>query len=152
MTATAAPARGAPPAYVLADGSVSIIGNDGMDELIARLGRIVARDHPGMKLAVTMKGSSTGLPALAAGTTLFAPLAREAWRGELAGFRQIHDYDATPIRIGYSGWGRARERKRPPQSMWRRTIRSRPSPSATWSAALLPAAARGTSTCGRNSA
>lgn len=103
--ASAGPPRPARPGYILADGSVSIVGNDGMGKLILAIGKIVARTRPEMRLTTTMKGSSTGLPALAAGVTPFAPLAREAWRGELAGFRQIHDYEATAVRIGYSGWG-----------------------------------------------
>jgi phosphate transport system substrate-binding protein len=102
------------PGYVLPDGSVAIVGNDGMDKLVAGIQAIVTRSRTGLRTAVTLKGSSTGLPALAADATLFAPLAREAWRGELAGFRQIHGYEATAIRIGYSGWGPRPTGKTPP--------------------------------------
>ena len=112
--AIASPAAEPPPGVIRADGAIAIVGNDGMDAVIAGIGAIVARTHPGPTYAPVLKGSSTGLPALAAGATLFAPLAREAWRGEVAGFRQIHGYDPTPIRIGSSGWGPRATGKTPP--------------------------------------
>jgi phosphate transport system substrate-binding protein len=100
--------------YLLPDGSIAIVGNDGMEKLLTGMEAIVTRTEPGMHATFTLKGSSTGLPALAADATLFAPLAREAWRGELAGFKQIHGYEATAIRIGYSGWGPRPTGKTPP--------------------------------------
>ncbi|WP_206243618.1 PstS family phosphate ABC transporter substrate-binding protein [Novosphingobium terrae] len=122
-TAYAAPQPAAPahavrtagdrPAYLQPDGTIAIIGNDGMDALMAGLGKLVARNQPTTRFTYVLKGSSTGLPALAADATLLAPLAREAWRGELAGFRQTHGYEALPIRIGYSGWGPRTEGKTP---------------------------------------
>lgn len=102
------------PGYILPGGAVAIIGNDGMEATLAGINALVAKDRPGLTFAMTLKGSSTGLPALAADATLLAPLSRDAWRGELAGFKQIHDYSATVIRIGYSGWGPRSGGKTPP--------------------------------------
>lgn len=106
-----APSR---PGYVRADGAVAVIGSDGMDRLVTGIEAIVARTHPGPRYALTLAGSSTGLPALAADATLVAPLSREAWRGETAGFKQTHGYEPTAIRIGYAGWGPRPAGKTPP--------------------------------------
>ena len=100
--------------YRRADGAVAIVGNDGMRAVLEGLNALMARTHPGLVFDMTLEGSSTGLPALAAGATLLAPLTRWAWLGETAGFRQIRGYDATPIRIGYSGWGPRFTGKTPP--------------------------------------
>jgi len=100
--------------YVLPDGSVAIIGNDGMAAFLSGINTIVARERPGLRFTMTLKGSSTALPALAAGASLIAPLARDPWRGERAGFRQIHGHEPTAIRVGYSGWGPRANGKTPP--------------------------------------
>lgn len=102
------------PRYVLRDGSVAIFGNDGMEDMLQRFNALVAKRRPGLRFTMTLEGSSTGLPALAVGVSLVAPLTRDAWGNELAVFRQIHGYDATPIRIGYSGWGPRNNAKTPP--------------------------------------
>lgn len=93
------------PGYVQADGAVAVVGSDGMGRLVTGIEAIVARAHPGPRYALIMAGSSTGLPALTAGATLLAPLSRQAWGGETAGFKQTHGYEPTAIRIGYAGWG-----------------------------------------------
>ena len=91
--------------YVLPDGSVQIVGNDGLDEVIAQLNALFVRNHPGIRFQTVMKGSSTGMPALTAGVTAFAPLTRDMWPGDRAAFKQTHGYDATAVKIGYNGFG-----------------------------------------------
>lgn len=100
--------------YLTADGAVAIVGNDGLEEVIAQLDALFVRYHPQLRFATTMRGSSTGMPALAAGASLFAPLTRDMWPGDRAAFRQLHGYDATPIRIGYNGHGPRPPHKTPP--------------------------------------
>jgi len=91
--------------YKQADGAIAIIGNDEMAPLLSGLNSLVSKEHPELRFAMTLKGSSTGIPALAASATFFAAMGRDAWKTELAGFKQIHGYMPTAIRIGYSGWG-----------------------------------------------
>lgn len=91
--------------YVLPDGSVQIVGNDGLDEVVAQLNALFVRRHPGIRFTTVMKGSSTGMPALTAGVTAFAPLTRDMWPGDRATFKQTYGYDATAIKIGYNGFG-----------------------------------------------
>ncbi|MDE1146861.1 MAG: substrate-binding domain-containing protein [Azospirillaceae bacterium] len=117
-TAVAAPAEAVPApsttSYLQPDGAITLIGNDGMDSLLGKLNALYAQAHPGARFTMTLKGSSTALPALTAGVTLLAPMAREAWRAEAAGFKQVYGYEATPIRIGYSGYGPRPPAKTPP--------------------------------------
>ncbi|MEE7561329.1 hypothetical protein HH299_17830, partial [Xanthomonas sp. Kuri4-2] len=103
---------GAP--YLTRDGAVTLVGNDGLQEVIDQLNALFTRHHPQVRFATVMRGSSTGMPALAAGATLFAPLTRDLWPGDRAAFRQLHGYDATPVRIGYNGYGPRPPHKTPP--------------------------------------
>ncbi|PPT92935.1 PstS family phosphate ABC transporter substrate-binding protein [Xanthomonas theicola] len=100
--------------YLTGDGAVTIVGNDGLQDVIDRLDALFVRHHPQVRFATVMRGSSTGMPALAAGATLFAPLTRDMWPGDRAAFRQLHGYDATPVRIGYNGYGPRPPHKTPP--------------------------------------
>ena len=102
------------PGYLMPDGAVSIIGNDGMQTLIDGLDGLYVSTHAGAKFQTTMKGSSTAMPALIAGLSLVAPMARDAWRNDLGGFKQIYGYPPTAIRIGYSGYGPRPDGKTPP--------------------------------------
>lgn len=103
---------GAP--YLTRDGAVCIVGNDGMQDVIDRLNALFTRHHPHVRFVTVMRGSSTGMPALAAGATLLAPLTRDMWPGDRAAFRQLHGYDATAVRIGYNGYGPRPPHKTPP--------------------------------------
>ncbi|MBD1553250.1 PstS family phosphate ABC transporter substrate-binding protein [Pseudomonas typographi] len=100
--------------YLTDNGAISIIGNDGMQPLIEQLNALFVREHPGFRFALTAKGSSTGLPALAAGATAIAPLAREPWLGDMNGFKQVFGHEPLDIRIGYSGYGPRAHGKTPP--------------------------------------
>ena len=100
--------------YVTRDGAVAIYGNDGLADVIAAFDQLFMASHPNVRFATTMQGSSTGMPALAADATAFAPLTRDMWPGDRAAFRQIHGYDATAIRIGYNGYGPRAPYKTPP--------------------------------------
>lgn len=106
-----------PPAqasWLQPDGTVSIIGNDGMEELIQSLNTLYATTHPGVRFHVNMNGSSTGMPALTAGTTPFAPMSRDIWPMDQSAFQQTYGYAPTSIRIGYNGHGPRAPHKTPP--------------------------------------
>jgi phosphate transport system substrate-binding protein len=118
--ATAAAAQNRPvpfPAgasYVLPDGRIALHGNDDMSALIEALDAQFEKTHPGFRFALRLKGSSTAMPALTAGATPIALMGRELWRGDLAAFRTVHDYDPTPIRVAYAGYGPRAGGKTPP--------------------------------------
>lgn len=100
--------------YVNRDGTVAIVGNDGLEEVIRQLNALFMRQYPAVRFSLRMEGSSAGMPALTAGATAFAPLTRDMWPGDQAAFRQVYGYDATPIRIGYNGHGPRPPAKTPP--------------------------------------
>ena len=47
--------------YVLPDGSIYIVGNDGMEEMLEKFNALFAKTHPGFKFTILLKGSSTGI-------------------------------------------------------------------------------------------
>ncbi|UMM07876.1 substrate-binding domain-containing protein [Gluconobacter frateurii] len=94
-----------PASYMKPDGRVVVVGNDGLEKVLVGIASIVERSHPGLHYDFVLKGSSTGLPALAANATLFAPLTREARHAEISGFKQARGYEPVAVQIGYSGWG-----------------------------------------------
>lgn len=109
------PVAPAPDAsYLQRDGSIAIVGNDGMEELVASLNALVVRHHPGLRFATRMEGSSTGMPALTAGATMVAPMTRDLWPADRSAFVQVFGYEPTAVRIGYNGHGPRPPAKTPP--------------------------------------
>lgn len=100
--------------YVLRDGSIAIVGNDGMEDLVKDLNALFVRAHPGVRFTLRMEGSSVGLPALTAGATLLAPMSRDLWVSDRNAFRQVHGHLPTAVRIGYNGHGPRPPAKTPP--------------------------------------
>lgn len=100
--------------YVLADGSIAIIGNDGMETLIKPFNELFQQSHPDIQFTITMRGSATAIPALIAGASIFAPMSRDPWAGDMSAFRKARGYDPTPIRLGYTGHGPRAGAKTPP--------------------------------------
>lgn len=99
--------------YLQADGSVLIVGNDGMELLLRQFNELFIRTHPGFKFTLRCKGSSTGMGGLTAGVSALAPMSREGWPVEIEPFRRLYGYEPVDIHIGrtgYSGPGR----KNPP--------------------------------------
>ncbi len=92
--------------YVRPDGSIYIVGNDGMEELLKELNALFEKAHPGARFTMLLKGSSTGIAGLTAGVSAFAPMGREAWGTDVSGFREIYGYQPFDIHIGYDGFVR----------------------------------------------
>ena len=99
--------------YVLRDGSIYIVGNDGMEDLLNKLNARFVQAHPGIKFTMLLKGSSTGIGGLTAGVSAFAPMGREAWPTDVSGFKEAFGYEPFDIRIGYDGYSRPKH-KNPP--------------------------------------
>jgi len=100
-------------AYLRADGSIAIVGEDAMLPILTKFNVLFVETHPGFKFWMALKGSATGIGAIADGVTAFAPMGREARPTELFAFRQRWGYDTTEVRIGYNGYG-GPARKTPP--------------------------------------
>jgi phosphate transport system substrate-binding protein len=99
--------------YVLPDGSVQIVGNDGMEGMLVKFNELFTRTHPGIKFTMLLKGSSTGVGGLTAGVSAFAPMGRDAWPTDLGAFKEMFGYEVFDIRIGRDGYT-APGRKNPP--------------------------------------
>ncbi|GBR54949.1 phosphate binding protein [Neokomagataea thailandica NBRC 106555] len=92
---------------------VSIVGNDGLQKVLEAMMPLVKGAHSSAQYRFVLKGSSTGLPALAAGVALFAPITREARHAEISGFKQAKGYEPVAVKVGYAGWGPRQNGKTP---------------------------------------
>jgi phosphate transport system substrate-binding protein len=99
--------------YVQPDGSIYIVGNDGMEAILKQFNELFAKTHPGFKFKMLLKGSSTGIGGLTAGVSAFAPMGREAWGTDVSGFREVYGSQPFDIHIGYDGFVRPKH-KNPP--------------------------------------
>lgn len=102
------------PGYKLPDGSLAIIGSDTMTEIMPDILTAYAKTGARVRFTPDLRGSSTAMPALSAGTTAFAPMGRELWQNDLDGFRQVKGYEPTRIRLAYSSHGPRADGKTPP--------------------------------------
>lgn len=99
--------------YLMRDGSIRIVGNDGMKPMLERFNALFVRTHPGFRFTLLLEGSSTGIGGLTAGVSAFAPMGREAWPSELAGFHDFFGHQPLDVHIGYGGFSHAGH-KNPP--------------------------------------
>lgn len=100
--------------YVAPDGSLSIVGSDTLTTIMPDVLAAYARHAPKVRFTADLRGSSTAMPALTAGTTIFAPMGRELWQNDLDGFRQVKGYDPVRIRVAYASHGPRSDGKSPP--------------------------------------
>lgn len=100
--------------YVTPDGSLSIIGSDTLTTIMPDILAAYARHAPKVRFTADLRGSSTAIPALTAGTTIIAPMGRELWQNDLDGFRQVKGYDPIRIRVAYASHGPRPDGKTPP--------------------------------------
>jgi phosphate transport system substrate-binding protein len=100
--------------YRLRDGSVYIVGNDGMKELLELSNALFEKSHPGIRFTMLLEGSSTGIGGLTATVSALAPMGREAWPADLLGFKEAFGYLPLDVHIGYDGYARGAGHKNPP--------------------------------------
>jgi phosphate transport system substrate-binding protein len=100
--------------YILPTGDMAIIGNDGMQPLVRALCDAIEFARPDIRFHLTMLGSATAIPALAADACLIAPMSRAPWASEIAAFRNAKGYAPSVIHIGYTGHGPRPGAKTPP--------------------------------------
>lgn len=102
------------PPYLLPDGRVQLVGNDGMEALLRELNAEFEKASPAVRFHGIYEGSSPGFPALIGHATPFTALAREVWPAPLEAFRATHGRIPRSIQIGYSGHGPRSNGRTPP--------------------------------------
>lgn len=97
------PVQLAPDAsYVLPDGSIRIVGTEYVRSIVAELDALFARTHPGLRFTLQLRGTSTAIPALTHGVTLFAPMGREAGELELVPYKKIVGAAPLELRVAHA--------------------------------------------------
>jgi phosphate transport system substrate-binding protein len=92
---------GAIPAYKVAkgvSGTLKAIGSDSMNNELALWGEGFQKAHPGVKIEVEGKGSSTAPPALIEGTAQLGPMSRLMKSEEIEKFKTKFGYEPTAVK------------------------------------------------------
>jgi phosphate transport system substrate-binding protein len=79
-------------------GTVSSIGSDTMNNLMALWGEAFGKQYPSVKIQVEGKGSSTAPPALIAGTAQFGTMSRAMKPSEVDAFEAKYGYKPLQLR------------------------------------------------------
>ena len=87
--------------YVQPDGAIRINGAEHAAVMVSGFNELFAQTHPGFKFAVQLKGTTTGLPILTHGVTLFAPLGREVNGVELVPYTKIVGQAPLEIHVAH---------------------------------------------------
>jgi phosphate transport system substrate-binding protein len=87
--------------YVLADGSIRIVGTEVIAEALERLDTRFAELHPGIKFATSLKGTSAAIPALTFGVSAFAPMGRHVIWVENVPYSKIVGAAPLEIRVAH---------------------------------------------------
>jgi ABC-type phosphate transport system, periplasmic component len=90
------------PAYVESDDAIRIVGYNDMRWMLEALDRRYSAGHPGIHFDLVLKGTRTAPAALAAGTSLFAPMGAEFSDQALAGYRRIVGADPVKFRVAHA--------------------------------------------------
>jgi phosphate transport system substrate-binding protein len=93
--------------YLTPDGAVAVVGYNDMAGMMAALAARFSALHPGVRFALTLKGTRTGPPALARGESAFAPMGAEFSPEQLAEYRAVSGAGPAPIalRIAHASVG-----------------------------------------------
>lgn len=100
--------------YVLPDGSIYIVGVEGMEDILKQFNALFTKTHPGIRFTMLLTGSASGIGGLTAGVSALAPMGREAWPTDIAGFREMYGHEPFDVRIGHDGFGPRPKSKNPP--------------------------------------
>jgi ABC-type phosphate transport system substrate-binding protein len=88
--------------YLAPDGSIRIVGAEQAQVLIERLDALFKQAHPGVRFTPVLRGSSTAMPALTHGVTLFGPSGREASPVEVVPYQKIVGTEPLAVRVAHS--------------------------------------------------
>jgi len=90
------------PAYTPASGisgSISSIGSDTLNNLMALWAEGFKKQYPNIKIEIEGKGSTTAPPALIAGTAQLGPMSRPMKPSEIDAFEKKYGYKPTEIKV-----------------------------------------------------
>ncbi|MEO6873582.1 MAG: substrate-binding domain-containing protein [Opitutaceae bacterium] len=87
--------------YVQADGAIRINGAEHAAVMVHGFNALFQKTHPGFAFAVQLKGTTTGMPLLTHGVTLFAPLGREVNGVELVPYAKIVGQAPVEIHVAH---------------------------------------------------
>lgn len=87
--------------YVTADGAVAVLGYNDMEQMLEALGARFSELHPGIRFALTLKGTRTAPPALARGESAFAPMGAEFSPQQLADYRAATGGEPRMFRVAH---------------------------------------------------
>jgi phosphate transport system substrate-binding protein len=82
-------------------GSISSVGSDTMNNMMALWGEAFQKSYPNVRIQVEGKGSSTAPAALIAGTAQLGPMSRAMRPSEIDQFESKHGYKPTRIRTSF---------------------------------------------------
>ncbi len=87
--------------FLTEDGSVAVIGYHDMEQMMDTLGARFSEMHPGVKFALTLKGTRTAPPALARGESAFAPMGATMSPKQLADYLTIAGREPVMFRVAH---------------------------------------------------
>ena len=88
--------------YLARDGSIRIVGAEHAQTMIERFDALFTNAHSGLRFTPVLRGTSTAMPALTHGVTLFGPSGRDASRVELVPYKKIVGAEPLAIRVAHS--------------------------------------------------
>ncbi len=90
--------------YLLPDGSIKIIGAQGMDVVFENLNALFMQSHPEAKFTMELKGAATAIGGLYTGVSAFGPNVRGFWIAEISAFRMTFGYEPTAIKVAHGAF------------------------------------------------
>jgi phosphate transport system substrate-binding protein len=87
--------------YITADGALAVIGYNDMEEMLETLGTRFTALHPGVRFALTLRGTRTAPAALARGESAFAPMGAEFSPNQLAEYRATTGGEPRCFRVAH---------------------------------------------------
>lgn len=88
--------------YLRADGAVRIAGAEHVQAMVEGFNALLARHHPGVRFADEGQGTSSAVPLLMFGRTLFAPMGRAINPIEQVPYRKIVGTEPLDIRVAHT--------------------------------------------------
>jgi phosphate transport system substrate-binding protein len=70
--------------------------------MVEALDALFAKNHPGVKFTLQLRGTGAAIPALTHGVTLFAPMGREAGELELVPYKKIVGAPPLELRVAHA--------------------------------------------------
>ena len=90
--------------YLLPDGSIRIIGAQGMDVAFKNLNALFTQSHPGVKFTMELKSAATAIGGLYTGVSAFGPTVRAFWVAEVGAFRMTFGYEPIAIKVAHGAF------------------------------------------------